>query len=212
MIGCDSAVPTPAKRSGRDISNLDAGRNLAACGLQFRDEHPKALSRFNQPPRERNRSAGAYDGTSPPHSNLGTDIGIVGLAILADCVEEEDPISRYAGNLSVLAGAVYLAGSLSISAMAQGVSPPDFAPNSSAGWFAYTRQFIPPASGAGPVRPDPAHRGVSNDEFRATGRQPALAVADLDNPILQPWARDKVRERNELVLPGKQVFSAHASC
>src|SRR6267142_4728437 len=109
--------------------------------------------------------------------------------------EEEDPMSRPAGSFtaSVFAGAVCLAGCLSISAMAQGVSPPDFTPNSSAGWFAYTRQFIPPASGAGPVRPDPAHRGVSNDEFRATGRQPALAVADLNNPILQPWARDKVR-------------------
>jgi hypothetical protein len=53
---------------------------------------------------------------------------------------------------------------------------------------------------------------VSNDEFRVTGRQPTQRVADLNNPILQPWARDKVRERNELVLSGKQVFSAHASC
>jgi hypothetical protein len=59
---------------------------------------------------------------------------------------------------------------------------------------------------------DPAHPGVSNDEFRATGRQPSLAVADLDNPILQPWAREKIRARNELVLAGKQVFSMHASC
>jgi hypothetical protein len=133
---------------------------------------------------------------------------------LASRVEEEDPMSRHAGNFtgSVLAGAVCLAGSLGISAMAQGVPPPVFAPNSSAGWFAYSRVFIPPASGAGPVRPDPAHPGVSNDEFRATGKQPSLAVADLNNPILQPWARDKVRERNELVLAGKQVFSAHASC
>src|SRR5882762_5309929 len=121
-------------------------------------------------------------------------------------------MSRHAGNFSVLAGAVYLAGGLSVSAMAQGVSPPDFAPNPSAGWFAYSRQFIPPASGAGPVLPDPAHPGVSNDEFRATGRQPSLAVADPNNPILQPWAREKVRERNELVLAGKQVFSPHASC
>jgi hypothetical protein len=112
----------------------------------------------------------------------------------------------------VLAGAVYLAGCASFSAMAEGVSPPDFAPNPSAGWFSYSRVFIPPASGAGPVQPNPAHRGVSNDEFRATGRQPSLAVGDLDNPILQPWARDKVRARNELVLAGKQVFSLHASC
>jgi hypothetical protein len=123
-------------------------------------------------------------------------------------------MSRHAGTFTagVLAGAVYLAGGLGISAMAQGVPPPDFAPNPSAGWFSYSRVFIPPASGAGPVQPDPAHRGVSNDEFRATGRQPSLAMADLNNPILQPWARDKVRARNELVLSGKQVFSLHASC
>jgi hypothetical protein len=110
----------------------------------------------------------------------------------------------------VLAGAVCLASTLSFSALAEG--PPDFAPDPSAGWFAYARVFIPPASGAGPVQPDPAHRGVTNDEFRATGRQPSLAAADLNNPILQPWARDKVRARNELVLAGKQVFSLHASC
>jgi hypothetical protein len=123
-------------------------------------------------------------------------------------------MSKHAGAFTggVLAGAVCLAGTLSFSALAQGVSPPDFAPNPSAGWFAYARVFIPPASGPGPVQPDPAHRGVTNDEFRATGRQPSLATADLNNPILQPWARDKVRARNELVLAGKQVFSLHASC
>src|ERR1700730_16439364 len=127
---------------------------------------------------------------------------------------EEDPMSRHAGSFtgSVLAGAVCLAGSLSSSAMAQGVSPPDFAPNSSAGWFAYTREFIAPPSGPGPVRNDPAHPHVSNDEFRATGKQPTTTVADLDNPILQPWARAKIRERNEVALAGKQVFSPHATC
>jgi hypothetical protein len=124
----------------------------------------------------------------------------------------EDPMSRQAGNftMGILAGAVCLTGSLSIPALADGV--PNFAPNPSAGWFAYSRTFIPPASGAGPVRPDGAHPHVSNDEFRATGRQPTIAVADPDNPILQPWARDKVRERNQLVFSGKQIFSPHASC
>jgi len=122
-------------------------------------------------------------------------------------------MSGHAGSFTgVLAAAVCLAGGLSVSAMAQGAAPPDFTPNASAGWFAYSRVFIPPPGGAGPVQPDPAHRGVSNDEFRATGRQPSLSVADLDNPILQPWAREKIRERNEQVLAGKQVFSLHASC
>ena len=121
---------------------------------------------------------------------------------------------RHAGKFtaSVLAGAVYLAGSLSFSAMAQGVSPPDFAPNPSAGWFAYSRTFIPPASGAGPVRQHPAYPHVSNDEFRLTGKQPTQAMGDPDSPILQPWASDVVRKRNELILSGKPVFSRHASC
>jgi hypothetical protein len=120
---------------------------------------------------------------------------------------------RHAGKSAggALAGAIYLAGSLSFSAMAQG-TPPNFAPNASIGWYAYNRQFIPPPSGPSPVQQDPARPYVSNDEFRVTGRQPTERVADLDNPILQPWARDVVRKRNELVLSGKYVTSATASC
>jgi len=119
-------------------------------------------------------------------------------------------MSRHAGSLTgVLAGAVYLAGSFS--ALAQG-TPPNFAPDASVGWYAYNRIFIPPPSGAGPVQQDPAHPYVSNDEFRVTGRQPTAQLADLNNPILQPWARDVVRKRNELVLSGKEVYAPHASC
>jgi hypothetical protein len=111
----------------------------------------------------------------------------------------------------VLAGAAYLAGSLSFSAMAQG-TPPNFAPDAGVGWYAYNRLFIAPASGAGPVLQDPAHPYVSNDEFRVTGKQPTAQLADLDNPILQPWARDVVRKRNALVLAGKPANPPHASC
>jgi len=41
-----------------------------------------------------------------------------------------------------------------------------------------SREFISPANGPGPVRPDPARRHVSNDEFRVTGRQPTFAMGD----------------------------------
>jgi hypothetical protein len=95
--------------------------------------------------------------------------------------------------------------------VAQGAAP-DFAPDASIGWYAYNRIFIAPASGAGPVQQDRAHPYVSNDEFRVTGRQPTAQLADLDNPILQPWARDVVRKRNELILAGKSVAAPHASC
>ena len=119
---------------------------------------------------------------------------------------------RHAGFFTgVLAGAGYLAGSLSFSAMAQG-TPPDFAPDASIGWYAYNRLFIAPASGPGPVLQDPARPYVSNDEFRVTGKQPTERVADLNSPILQPWARDVVRKRNELVLAGKYVATPTASC
>jgi len=110
-----------------------------------------------------------------------------------------------------LASAVYLVSSLSFSAMAQG-APPNFATSPSVGWYAYNRQFIPPPSGPGPVRQDPARPYVSNDEFRVTGKQPTEQLADLNNPILQPWARDVVRKRNELVLAGKPANPPHASC
>ena len=58
---------------------------------------------------------------------------------------------RHAGKSvgGALASAIYLAGTLSFSALAQG-APPDFAPNASIGWYAYSRQFIPPPSGPGP--------------------------------------------------------------
>jgi hypothetical protein len=121
-------------------------------------------------------------------------------------------MSIHAGNLAgILAGAAYFAGSWSFSAMAAD-TPPVFTPNPSAGWFSYSREWIPPASGPGPVRQDPKYPHVSNDDFRVTGRQPTVAVGDPDNPILQPWAREKVRERNARVLSGKPYVSAGASC
>ena len=128
-------------------------------------------------------------------------------------------MSRHAGRCAggICTGVVYfatvcLAASLSFSAMAAGVSPPDFAPNPSVGWFSYAREFIPPASGAGPVQQDPAHPHVSNDEFRVTGRQPTFPIGDPSNPILQPWAADRIRQRNEQILSGKPYFTPDASC
>src|SRR5690242_11297149 len=124
----------------------------------------------------------------------------------AHSVAEKDSMSKHAASLmaGVLATAICLAGNFS--ATAQSVSPPNFAPTASTGWFAYSRAWIPPANGPGPVLQDATRAHVTNDEFRVTGRQPTQPVADLNNPILQPWAREQVRKRNELVLSGKIVF------
>lgn len=115
---------------------------------------------------------------------------------------------KYGG---ALAAATCLVGSLSLATIAQ-AAPPDFAPSANIGWYAYNRQFIPPPSGPGPVQQDPTHPYVSNDEFRVSGKQPTDQLADLNSPILQPWAQQVVRRRNALVLAGKAAPPPHATC
>jgi len=55
------------------------------------------------------------------------------------------------------------------------------------------RRLPAAAIGPGPVRSDPAHPYIPN----GAGRQPTYRVADLSNPILQPWAREQMRKANE---------------
>jgi hypothetical protein len=89
---------------------------------------------------------------------------------------------------------------------------PNFAPTANSGWFAYTREFLAPTSGPGPVMQDKKYPRVTNDDFRATGKQPTNAIGDATNPILQPWAADVVRKFNAQALSGKPVISQHAEC
>jgi len=113
----------------------------------------------------------------------------------------------------VLLAGMCTASSLAVSALAAGASsPPNFAPGPSATWFAYKREFIAPASGPGPVMQHAKYPRVTNDDYRVTGQQPTFAFADIDNPILQPWAREVVRKQNEIVSAGKPAYSRHASC
>jgi|SRR5215471_14128250 len=89
---------------------------------------------------------------------------------------------------------------------------PVFSPTSSTGWFAYSRVFIAPSKGPGPVAPDPAHPLISNDEFRDSGKQPSFPMGDPSSPILKAWAADVVRHHNADVLAGKPAYSLHATC
>jgi hypothetical protein len=103
---------------------------------------------------------------------------------------------------------ILLATTLSTTAAAA----PDFTPTASTGWFAYARVFIPPSSGPGPVQQDRAHLLITNDDFRATGKQPTFPMGDPSNPILQPWAADAIRKVNSETLSGKPLISQHATC
>jgi hypothetical protein len=76
------------------------------------------------------------------------------------------------------------------------------------GWFPVSDDFQPPLSGPGPVVSDPAHPYYSNQ----AGRQPTFRIADLTNPILQPWAAESLRKTNEETRAGKPPYSPRETC
>ena len=91
-------------------------------------------------------------------------------------------------------------------------SPPDFAPNPSVSWAATPGPFIQPPSGPGPVPPLDRTHASSNAGFFERGAQPIFEMGDPDAPILQPWAKEQVRARNEAIQAGKPGFTRQASC
>ena len=97
---------------------------------------------------------------------------------------------------------------------------PIFSPAPNVGWISYGPEFIPAPSGPQPVTFDPAHPFINNAiEYNVArpgtkdeSQQPTFAVADLTNPILQPWAREELRKLNERVLAGRPLYSRESSC
>ena len=81
--------------------------------------------------------------------------------------------------------------------------------SSTVGWSKAADDFQPPASGPGPVTYEKDHPYVPNND---QGRQVTFRIADLTNPILKPWAIEKMREQNELAAAGKRAYEARASC
>ncbi len=81
-----------------------------------------------------------------------------------------------------------------------------------AGWLPIGDDFLPPPSGPGPVTFDKRYPYVDNPTARRTHTQPTYRVADLSNPILQPWVVDAMRKANDEVLAGKVPFRARESC
>jgi hypothetical protein len=75
------------------------------------------------------------------------------------------------------------------------------------GWLADT-DFLPPASGPGPVTFDRAHPYVRNN----TSGQPTFRIADTSNPILQPWVVARMNQDNHEILAGKFAFTARSTC
>jgi hypothetical protein len=90
---------------------------------------------------------------------------------------------------------------------------PDFAPTETTGWvldrsFGVDDLLPPPTGGPGPVTFDKAHPYVPN----GSGKQSTYRVADLSNPILQPWTLPSMKKANDEVLAGKVPFRARERC
>jgi hypothetical protein len=118
------------------------------------------------------------------------------------------------------AGVVIGVAAMSSLASEQGRTPPIFSPAANIGWISYGPDFIPEPSGPQPVTFDPAHPFIENGiEYNAArpgskdeNINSTFPVADLSNPILQPWAREELRKLNDRVLAGRPLYSRQSSC
>ena len=109
-----------------------------------------------------------------------------------------------------LATAVFtglLSAGLAAEAAAQAIIP-DFSANSSA-WIAINRDFLAVPGSPPPVSNDPAHPYVLNG---TRGQQPTYRVADLTNPNIKPWAKERMKQANDIVLAGGIGYTARSSC
>jgi hypothetical protein len=112
---------------------------------------------------------------------------------------------------SVLAALICAYAALDAALGAETAAVPNFAPNSFNGWLALDDEFIPPPSGPGPVMSDPARPYVSFYKNR-NNSNPMFRVADLSNPILQPWAREQLGKINARALSGQVVSIPKERC
>jgi hypothetical protein len=123
--------------------------------------------------------------------------------------EMRDYSRRQIGACGALAAILCAVAVLRPALVAENALIPNFAPDNVTGWLKPPGdEFLRPASGPGPVKSDPAHPYVSN----AVARQETVKIADLTNPILQPWVIEQMRKSNEEVLAGKVGFTARSRC
>jgi hypothetical protein len=109
------------------------------------------------------------------------------------------------GALTGLLGATF---SAQIAAQ-QNARQPDFSSNQTAWIVAQREGWIAVAGSPSLVRNDPKYPYVPNNN---TGKQPTYRIADLSNPNLKPWAKERMKKDNEEVLAGKIAYTARSSC
>src|ERR1700693_5889736 len=117
------------------------------------------------------------------------------------------------GSMSLLAGVLYMASAALAADEAKRQVIPDFAATDKTGClldhaFGVDDLLPAPTGGPGPVTFDKAHPYVPN----GFGAQPTYRVADLSNPILQPWTIPSMKKTNDEVLAGTGPFRARERC
>jgi hypothetical protein len=128
----------------------------------------------------------------------------------------EEKMSTFASTAKLVAGGLltgFACVALTAGAAAQPTaSPPDFSSNN-AGWLTFNVDFSLVPGATSPLRNDPAHPRISNQEAAVTGKQPTYFIADLgNNTILKPWVVERMKKDNAEVLAGKIGFTPHSSC
>jgi hypothetical protein len=135
----------------------------------------------------------------------------------------EENMSGFASNAtsqSLIAG-LALGAALIVPAIgAEGTAVPNFSPDSRTGWIAGVpdgrnpvgQEFLAPPSGPGPITFDKEHPYFDTVAARRAGITPILRVADLTNPILQPWTREALRKVNERALTAIVMFTPKERC
>jgi len=121
---------------------------------------------------------------------------------------------------SLIAGVVSAAAFIWPAFGAQSAAVPNFSPDSRTGWIAGVPDgetpigddFLQPPSGPGPVTFDKAHPYIDNRVARRTGKQSTNRVADLSNPILQPWVREELRKLNQRALTETMLWTPKERC
>ena len=116
----------------------------------------------------------------------------------------------------VFAGAILFAASADsrtvTAAESTALNVPDFGIRSGMAWHEIGDEFLPPPNGPRPITNDPRYPYISPAIARRTNTQSTYRIADLTNPILQPWAAEQMRKANDAVLAGGVAFRPRERC
>ena len=112
--------------------------------------------------------------------------------------------------VAALTGLVWAAAGPAVTAE-RGDLTPDFS-SGNAAWVFGNADYVAIPGEPSPTRNDPAHKYVTNNEFRATGAQPTYRIADLSNPNIKPWAKEIMKRENDKVLAGGIAYTPRSSC